>query len=718
MKLKLDNKREANFTRATLTLTLVMFAGLYHYLATSAYDAYKAGDMRFVLETAAFATAMFFIAYGNVLYQVCLIGFYKRRESHVPATRDELDAMYEGNAPKLSVIIPSYKEERGVIWQTMMSAALSEYPQKNIVLLIDDPYHPKALADMIALEDTRKIQHELQAMFDAPRHHYQGEKEAFELRRANGRLRVEEELLRLSGHYENVAEWLHNVTADYMGRREMASLNHGDRFFVDAILQTPARKHLVMASKLRRMADGNELPDADYIARQYARLVGLFSNDFSSFERKKYVNLSHEANKAMNLNSYIALTGKSWKEVENEKGQLELHECRAEEADFTIPHADYINTIDADSLMLGEYSLRVITLMEKAENTRLAVVQSPVSSYPGCPVSLERAASACIDVQFETHQGYTHWGASFWVGANAMLRRSALEDIKEIHMENGHPVSIFIQDRTVIEDTESTIDLVHKGWKLYNYPERMTFSANPSDFGSLLIQRRRWSNGGLIILPKLFRYAYNAPKTLGLAKEMFMRFHYLASTTTGCVVALALMFYPFGDMFSTPWLILSVVPFFVLHIRDLKNNGYRASDALRICAMNLMLFPIVTGGVFKMFQQIITGKKIPFGRTPKVPGRTAAPALYSALAFILPAAFISVGMHHILQGHYSQSIFSFINASFLIYALVNFIGIKGAAEDVFAGPIARWRLAFHKAEIIPISSGQTNAPAAPMAKQA
>ena len=37
-----------------------------------------------------------------------------------------------------------------------------------------------------------------------------------------------------------------------------------------------------------------------------------------------------------------------------------------------------------------------------------------------------------------------------------------------------------------------------------NYPERLSYSATPPDFGSLVVQRRRWANGGLLILPKLW----------------------------------------------------------------------------------------------------------------------------------------------------------------------------------------------------------------------
>src|SRR5438034_6621891 len=38
-------------------------------------------------------------------------------------------------------------------------------------------------------------------------------------------------------------------------------------------------------------------------------------------------------------------------------------------------------------------------------------------------------------------------------------------------------------------------DLIDRGWQLYNYQERLAFSATPPDFGALIVQRRRWANG-------------------------------------------------------------------------------------------------------------------------------------------------------------------------------------------------------------------------------
>jgi len=171
-------------------------------------------------------------------------------------------------------------------------------------------------------------------------------------------------------------------------------------------------------------------------------------------------------------------------------------------------------------------------------------------------------------------------------------------------------------------------------------------------------------------------------------------------------VAILFCFYPFGYMFSGPLLLMSIVPFFILYTRDLKYAGYEYSDALRICALNLMLFPIAIGGVLKSFEQIITGKKIPFGRTPKIPGRTAAPALYSLIAVAMPVAFGYCAFEQHMLGHNSKVTFALINAAMATYALVFFVGVKAAFEDIFAGVRSRLRSAYHNAEIIPLPSYQ------------
>ena len=198
-----------------------------------------------------------------------------------------------------------------------------------------------------------------------------------------------------------------------------------------------------------------------------------------------------------------------------------MEECDASTADFTVPDADYLLTLDADSLVLPDYALKLVEIME--QDRTIAVAQTPYSAIPDSRNRLERAAGAQTDLQYIVHQGFTAFNATFWVGANALLRVAALRDIRTTAYEDGNVIPVYIQDRTVIEDTGSTIDLVRRGWRLHNHPGASCVQCHAPDFGSLIIQRRRWSNGGLIIFPDLLRYARKQGRPWAFATELLMQ---------------------------------------------------------------------------------------------------------------------------------------------------------------------------------------------------
>lgn len=672
-------KREAALAILCLVVTITLFAMLFDRSIHKVYDSYFFPSLIPFYGGLIFIVALFLVFYAAMLYNVALIGNYLRQLRERVPDATEVATIFDKPAPALSILIPSYKEERLVIWQTMLSAAVSEYPAKRVVLLIDNPPAPRLQEDIDQLAETRALPGELQAQFIAEADVYRAARNDYLARSASGAIDAAQEAERVAVLYERVAAWFEGEAHKVMGGATLEQLAFDLRFFVETILLTPAREYREEAAECR--ADAAFTPEK--ITHHYAFLTGLYNVEFASFERKRYVNLSHDANKAMNLNSYMQLIGHSWKEVETPQG-LTLVQCAPGEATFSVPHADYINTIDADSLMTHDYVSRLIYFLEKQENARVAVAQAPCSSIPGSAVPIERIAGAVIDVQYHTHQGYTYWYASFWVGANAMLRKSALDAIKETVVADGKTVTIYIQDRTVIEDTESTIDLVQKGWLLYNYPARMTFSATPADFGSLLIQRRRWANGGLIILPKLLRYAMQAPKSLRLMKELFMRFNYLAMTTLSVAVMYLFAFYSFSPRLSTPLLIYANLPLLLLYSRDLKVCGYRYSDVFRVIALNLMLLPIITAGVLKQLQQMITGRKVPFARTPKVKSRTGAPAMYHLLELAMIGYCVYMAIANGLEQEWSPVAYALINLAMLLYALVYYIGIRAMAQDLWA----------------------------------
>jgi cellulose synthase/poly-beta-1,6-N-acetylglucosamine synthase-like glycosyltransferase len=637
----------------------------------------RAGNALPIFEQLLFIVIVYFLVYGNLVYQVARLGYLKRRLRHKPADRAALENLYDrARPPSLSVMIPSYREEPRVIWQTLLSAALMEYPARRIVLLIDDPPKPADHSAASALAVARELPKRIRTLLSTPAGKFEASLVNFLERKRQGPLEIQAEGLRLAALYVEAARWLERL-ADSTEVED-----HTDTLFVERILREPARAHRERAAQFTAAIEsGKQWPSEADIAREYRRLATLFKCELTSFERKRFVNLSHEPNKAMNLNSFISLIGGSFRKVVGHDG-LHLERCAPEDADLLVPDADYLITLDADSLLLNDYAMRLVHVMEQPENSRLAVAQSPYSAIPGAPNLLERIAGATTDIQHIVHQGSSFFSAAYWVGANALLRRIALDDICEYVEERGYRIARYIQDRTVIEDTESTVDLIARGWKLFNYPDRLAYSATPPDFGSLIIQRRRWANGGLIILPKLIRYFARGPGHLGKLGEGFMRAHYLVSLTGVGFGMLILLLFPFDQSMHSYWLPVTAVGYFILYGADLVECGYEWADLARVYALNLLLLPISLGGVLKSLHQACTGSKSAFGRTPKVRGRTGAPRLYVICALALPAYCAVNGILNLGEHHLAYAAFLLINGAFLVYAFFLFVGLRESMEDL------------------------------------
>jgi cellulose synthase/poly-beta-1,6-N-acetylglucosamine synthase-like glycosyltransferase len=689
-----DFRRELHITGVSIALTVAMTAAALWGLGANLSGFAASGDVPGIAGHLVFVAIVGFLLYGSFVYQLTRLGYLRRRAEHRPASGDELAQVYRQNPGELAVLVPSYKEEIAVVTRTLMSAALQDHPRRRVVLLIDDPPQPREAADREALEAARALPVQLQRLFDQAAAPFDAAQREFLRRSAFGRIDVGVEGKNLGRLHRRAARWCDG---------QVAALDQGDsaeQLYADLVLRRCRDAHLQRAEEIEALGRTRQLL-AEQIGAEYQRLARRFHVELSSFERKRYVNLSHEPNKAMNLNSYIGLMGARLREVERDDG-LHLVPVGEGPSDWTNTDAEFLVTLDADSLIAPDYALRLIHLMREPGNERIAVAQTPYSSIPAEPGSLEYVAGATTDIQYLIHQGFTRFGATYWVGANALLRKSALEDIAETQIERGFPVRLFIQDRTVIEDTESSVDLVDKGWQLHNYPERLAYSATPPDFGSLLIQRRRWANGGLIILPKLLRHLLRNPFRRGKLAEGFFRIHYLSSiaaVNVGLLITLAMPFE--SSVEGLWWLPLTAIPYFFLYTRDLTQIGYRASDMLRVYALNLLLIPINLGGVAKSVEQAITRKKIPFGRTPKVLGRTAAPAFYVLAEYALVVWWLVGSAFSLAEAHWGHAAFAFANTAFLVYAIGRYIGLRESVEDVAAALPKR-----PQAEPAPIAEAQ------------
>jgi cellulose synthase/poly-beta-1,6-N-acetylglucosamine synthase-like glycosyltransferase len=245
----------------------------------------------------------------------------------------------------------------------------------------------------------------------------------------------------------------------------------------------------------------------------------------------------------------------------------------------------------------------------------------------------------------------------------------------------------YIQDRTVIEDTESSIDLGTHGWTLANYPERLSYSATPPDFGSLIVQRRRWANGGLLILPKLWRQVKERRRRGENVSriELLLRVNYMASICWASFGLVFLLAYPYDGRLLSPMVLLAALPYFISQASDLRYSGYKATDIFRIYGFNLILLPVNLAGVLKSIQQSLTGKKIPFARTPKVKNRTASPLLY----VVAPLAMVAFSLFTLWRDwnaqNWGNAAFAAFNATLAIWAIISYIGIGATIVDIWLG---------------------------------
>jgi len=645
----------------------------------------RAQSFEFTLQAVSYLLVVTLLTFSALMYLIARQGALQRFSKHIRAPRADLESYFLKNQPSITVLIPSYSEEPAVIRKTILSAALQEYPIKRIVLLIDDKPNPANQSVLNKLNETRQLNEQIQQLLSKPKLRLNKAYKSFSLNNLNSDFVTPNITKQLAEEYAWAAQWL-NDTADQEQQDD-----HVDEFFANQVMRALSNDLKDISIALLASYKEKALMPTSRINELYLRLTWIFNVDITFFERKKYASLSHEANKAMNLNSYIGLMGQSYKTIDTPQGLVLSPVKQYEKADLIVPDSDYLLTLDADSILLRDYCLRLVYFLEQPRHQKVAVTQTPYSSFRGSSTRLERLAAATTDIQHILHQGMTYYDATFWVGANAVIRKKALEDIVVSEWLGGFEIKRYIQDRTVIEDTESSIDLTLHGWSLVNYPERLSYSATPPDFGSLVVQRRRWANGGLLILPKLWKQTKERRSKGEMVRktELLLRVNYMASIAWASFGLIFLLAYPYNGRLLSPFVLLAALPYFLAMASDLKYCGYKRSDVIRIYGFNLILLPVNLAGVLKSIQQAITGKKIPFARTPKVKNRTISPLMYVVIpGFIVLFSGLILWKDEISHNWWN-AVFAGFNALLSLYAIVAFIGIKNSLVDIWHG-LTNW----------------------------
>jgi cellulose synthase (UDP-forming) len=167
--------------------------------------------------------------------------------------------------------------------------------------------------------------------------------------------------------------------------------------------------------------------------------------------------------------------------------------------------------------------------------------------------------------------------------------------------------------------------------------------------------------------------------------EIALRTNYMASIAWASFGLIFLLAYPYDNRLVSPFILVGAVPYFMAMASDLRYCGYKRSDIFRIYGFNLILLPVNLAGVLKSVQQGLTGRKIPFARTPKVKDRTGAPLIYIVSPLIIIAFSLFVAWRSWTEESWWTLGFSGFNAFCTIWAFLAYIGVRGAAVDTWIG---------------------------------
>lgn len=675
--------RSIALARVAIVATVLFWIVYVVYTVIAEFLNNGTQSFQFTTEAISYVVVVTFLTFSALMYLVARHGALQRFRAHVRVPRAELDRHFADRHTSMTVLVPSYAEEPDVVATTLWSAALQEYPELRVVLLLDDPPAPTDPAVAARLDATRAIPAEIEEALAEPGARF---RDALLAREVGTTTELtDEDVSEIAEHFRWAVAWLDERIAEH------AMTDHVDVFFVEQVLGGIRHEFAVTAEALdAATTDGYRLTPS-HAVHLLRRLAWTFTASLTSFERKTFASLSHEANKAMNLNAYIGLMGGAYAMESTPDGTVLRPVSFGEAADFVVPDSDYLLTLDADSMLLRDYCIRLVHSMEQPENARVAVTQTPYSSYRGASTRIERLAAATTDIQHILHQGFSHYNATFWVGANAVIRKRALDDIVVVETRGGFTVKRYVQDRTVIEDTESSIDLGTHGWSLVNYPERLSYSATPPDFGSLVIQRRRWANGGLLILPKYFRQIRErrARGERISPIEIMLRVNYMSSIAWASFGLVFLLAYPYDSRLLSPMVLLAALPYFIAMASDLRYAGYKRTDIFRIYGFNLILLPVNLAGVVKSIEQAITSKKIPFARTPKVRNRTTTPLLYVLAPYLIIAFSLFTLWRDVNAENWGNAAFAAFNAVLALAAVIAYIGLGTSLVDLFIG-LTNW----------------------------
>jgi cellulose synthase/poly-beta-1,6-N-acetylglucosamine synthase-like glycosyltransferase len=610
------------------------------------------------------------LAFNTLMHLVTRMAAQKKLAAHVPVNDHALAAYFVGAAPAVTLLIPCQGEDEPMLARALMSAALQTYPQRRVVLLIDNNQGGDNQGP-VARALSRRIQQSLQAPADK----FTKALTDFRARQAAGPMDMIMEQRLLTELNLDAAECYRSYAQGHPGD------DHVDSHFVEKVLERQCNEHLTRAQVWQaRLAGTRAAPGAEMIALEYRRLAALFSVEITSFERARYANLSQAPGRAMNLNGYIGLTGKYFHERLLEGGLRYLEEGDYFGTYFHVPDADFFLVLDADSYVAPDCLLKLMHFMQQPGREKTAITQIPGHPAPNTGLMLQRVAGALMDLRSTGLLGYARHDAASWVEESGLIRKSALRDIARTQQESGLSVTRYFSANPACGGMATNLRLLRHAWRVTSHPERLAWTSAPAELGVLAARYRRWHDGGLITLPGLLRYLWRQGWRKPLAA--LLRIHQQLSTLGTNLALLAFFSLALPGAFYNAWLGAAVLGYALLLTWDLKRAGYPWSDALRAYALKLLLLPVNLGGALISLHRAWTRTATAWQHASQEADDAGTCLPYYLAAYGLLIYWFVVAAIDLTGGLRLHGLVVALNAALLLYAVAGYIGFRDSLEDV------------------------------------
>ncbi|MFZ5986058.1 MAG: glycosyltransferase family 2 protein [Bacillota bacterium] len=407
------------------------------------------------------------------------------------ASDEEEQQFYElKEHPSVITIIPTYMEDDELVKRALYSVCLQKYANNKVVLLLGNDIASK---DEVVINNTAmtrkmviRIKRELKQQNLKIKRCY---KSFLEVKEWDADSLIFE-LIKLSRLYNSISNWFYNKAEEFKD----ASVKYPfDEYLIENTFLVQYEYYkmkvdycLFSANNIRYVDFSDKVRDSilNELEKHYLECTRVFKTKLEVFMRTKYANLEQEKTKAGNLTAYTSIMGGTWKKTKNENGEYILVPASSGKR---VEMPEYLAVFDCDSVARYNYLSRKVIYMQKPENEKAGLIQSPydVPCPEPTPVA---AASGVMTAWFKPLSvALSTSKSSFWLGYNGLFRGEAVKKMGSFLAE------------TIIEDVENTIKLDLNGYHVVTSHENQCFTFSPVDLRSLQVQRTRWASGGLRI---------------------------------------------------------------------------------------------------------------------------------------------------------------------------------------------------------------------------